>query len=108
MSRSHLYWTLCVPGLLLPYSAFVPWLVEHGLNLPLFVAELFSTRIGAFFGWDVIVSAVALLVFAWVEAKRIGARAFWLTAGAVFLVGVSLGLPLLLALRERKAEAAKA
>jgi hypothetical protein len=108
MSRGHLYWALCVPGLLLPYSAFVPWLVEHGLNLPLFVAELFSTRIGAFFGWDVIVSAFALLVFAWVEAKRIGARAFWLTAGAVFLVGVSLGLPLLLALRERKAEAAKA
>jgi hypothetical protein len=102
MSRGHLYWALCVPGLLLPYSAFVPWLVEHGLNLPLFVAELFSTRIGAFFGWDVIVSAVALLVFAWVEAKRIGARAFWLTVGAVFLVGVSLGLPLLLAQRERR------
>jgi hypothetical protein len=108
MSRGQIYWALCVPGLLLPYSAFVPWLAEHGLNLPLFVAELFSTRIGAFFGWDVIVSAVALLVFAWVEAKRIGARAFWLTAGAVFLVGVSLGLPLLLALSERKAEAAKA
>jgi hypothetical protein len=103
MSRSQVYWSLCVPGLLLPYSAFVPWLMQHGLDLPLFVAELFSTRIGAFFGWDVIVSAVALLVFAWAEARKIGLRAFWLTAVAVFLVGVSLGLPLLLALRERNA-----
>jgi len=108
MSRGQIYWALCVPGLLLPYSAFVPWLMEHGLDLPLFVAELFSTRIGAFFGWDVIVSAVALLVFAGVEAKRLGARAFWLTAVAVVLVGVSLGLPLLLALRERGAQPAKA
>lgn len=108
MSRGQVYWALCVPGVLLPYSAFVPWLIEHGLNLPLFVVELFSTRIGAFFGWDVIVSAVALLTFAGVETKRLGARAFWLTAVAVILVGVSLGLPLLLALRERGAEPAKA
>jgi hypothetical protein len=103
MSRGQIYWALCVPGLLLPYSAFMPWLIEHGLNLPLFAAELFSTRIGAFFGWDVIVSAVVLLTFAAIEARRLGARAFWLTAAAVFLAGVSLGLPLLLALREREA-----
>ena len=104
MSRSHLYWALCLPGAALPYAAFLPWFAEHGLDLPRFVAELFSTRIGAFFGWDVIVSAVVLLVFAVAEARRIGWRAVWLTAGATFLVGVSLGLPLLLALRERHAE----
>ena len=108
MSRGQIYWALCVPGVLLPYSAFVPWLIEHGLDLPLFVAELFSTRIGAFFGWDVIVSAVVLLTFAGIEAKRLGARAFWLTAAAVFLVGVSLGLPLLLALRERQGQPPRA
>lgn len=107
MTRGHLYWALCVPGLLLPYSAFAPWLAQHGPDLPLFVAELFSTRIGAFFGWDVIVSAVVLLTFAGVEARRIGWRAFWLTAAAVVLAGVSLGLPLLLALRERQAAAAR-
>lgn len=100
---SRLYWLLCLPGLLLPYSAFAPWVMEHGLAPGPFVAELFSTRIGAFFGWDVIVSAVVLLSFAAAEARRIGWRAFWITAAAVVLAGVSLGLPLLLALRERQA-----
>lgn len=104
MRRSHLFWALCLPGAALPYAAFLPWLAEHGLDLPRFVAELFSTRIGAFFGWDVIVSAVVLLTFAGFEARRLGGRAVWLTAAATFLVGVSLGLPLLLALRERHAE----
>lgn len=104
MSRSHLYWALCLPGAALPYAAFVPWLAQHGFDLPRFVAELFSTRIGAFFGWDVIVSAIVLLAFAIFESKRIGRGAVWLTAAATFLVGVSLGLPLLLALRERHAE----
>jgi hypothetical protein len=104
MSRSHLYWALCLPGAALPYAAFLPWVVEHGLNPPLFATELLSTRIGSFFGWDVIVSAVVLLAFATFEARRIGRRAVWLTAAATFTVGVSLGLPLLLALRERHAE----
>lgn len=104
MSRSHLYWALCIPGVALPYAAFLPWLAEHRLDIPRFVAELFSTRIGAFFGWDVIVSAVVLLAFAIFEARRLGWRVVWMTAAAVFLVGVSLGLPMLLALRERHAE----
>ncbi|CAN5271306.1 hypothetical protein BH10PSE4_BH10PSE4_28680 [soil metagenome] len=102
MSRRHLYWALCLPGAVLPYLAFIPWLTEHGLDPPRFMAELFSTRIGAFFGWDVIVSAVVLLAFAIFESRRIGRRAVWLTAAATLLVGVSLGLPLLLALRERR------
>jgi Na+/melibiose symporter-like transporter len=104
MSRSHLYWALCLPGAALPYAAFVPWAAEHGLDAPAFVAELFSTRIGSFFGWDVIVSAVVLLTFALFESPRLGQRAVWLTAAATGLVGVSLGLPLLLALRERHTE----
>lgn len=104
MARSHLYWALCLPGAALPYAAFLPWLAEHGLDLPRFAAELFSTRIGAFFGWDVIVSVIVLLAFAVAEARRIGWRVVWLTAAATLLVGVSLGLPLLLALRERHDE----
>jgi hypothetical protein len=98
---ARFYWFLCLPGLILPYAAFAPWIVEHGLSPGLFVAELFSTRIGAFFGWDVIVSAVVLLGFAAVESRRLGRHVLWLTAAPTLVVGVSLGLPLLLALRER-------
>ena len=51
---------LCVLGLVLPYSQFVPWLLEHGLNITVFVRELFANRISAFFAMDVIVSAIVL------------------------------------------------
>ncbi|HEX8187110.1 MAG TPA: DUF2834 domain-containing protein [Pyrinomonadaceae bacterium] len=95
------YLILCVLGVLVPYWQIAPWLSEHGLDLPLFFRQLFENRVGAFFGMDVFVSAAALLVFARVEGKRGGVRAWWLVAPAVAVVGVSLGLPLFLYLRER-------
>jgi NADH:ubiquinone oxidoreductase subunit K len=95
---------LCALGVLLPYWQIAPWLSEHGLDLSLFFRQLFESRVGAFFGMDVFVSAAALLVFARSERKRTGARAVWLVALAVAAVGVSLGLPLFLYLRERSPE----
>jgi hypothetical protein len=60
--RSY-YFLLTVLGLVLPYCFFVPWVQQHGLNLPLMLRELFSTRIGAFFGSDVLLSALAAIAF---------------------------------------------
>ena len=102
------YLILCALGVLLPYWQFAPWLWEHGPDLPLFFRQLFGNRVGAFFGMDVFVSAAALLLFAWGEGRRGGARAVWAVALAVVAVGVSLGLPLLLYLRERRSERAGA
>ena len=100
MKPKTLYLVLCLAGVALPYWQFLPWALQHGLNLPLFARELFANRIGAFFGMDVIVSAVALLVFTRVESARLGIRRRWLVVVAVLTVGVSLGLPLFLYLRE--------
>jgi|ERR1039458_2260909 hypothetical protein len=104
MKPKTLYLVLCLIGLLLPYSQFVPWVLQHGLNLPLFARELFANRIAAFFGMDVIVSAVALLVFTRIESTRLGIRRRWLVLIAVLTVGVSLALPLFLYLRELELE----
>jgi len=106
MKLKTAYLILCALGVLLPYWQFAPWLIEHGLDLPLFFGQLFENRVGAFFGMDVFVSAAALLVFAVSERKRMGVRAVWPVALAVLAVGVSLGLPLLLSLRERRRERA--
>jgi|SRR5271165_5158130 len=100
MKPKTLYLILCFAGLLLPYWQFVPWVLQHGLNLTLFVRELFANRIGAFFGMDVVVSAVVLLVFTRIESVRLGIRRRWLVVVAVLTVGVSLALPLFLYLRE--------
>jgi hypothetical protein len=65
-----LYLSLALVGAVLPYAQFLPWLAEHGLNLGLLMTELFSTRIGGFFGLDVLVSAVALIAFIRSEGAR--------------------------------------
>ena len=104
MKPKSLYLILCLLGLVVPYSAFVPWVAQHGLNLALFVRELLSTRIGAFFGADVLVSAVTLITFTRLEGKRVGTRHRWLVIVAVLTVGVSLALPLFLYLREAELE----
>ena len=100
MTLKNIYLALCVPGAVLPYTQFLPFLRDHGLNLPLFFDELFSTRIGAFFGWDVIVSCVVLWVFVLVEGRRAGIKHLWAPVAASLLVGVSLGLPLFLYQRQ--------
>jgi uncharacterized protein DUF2834 len=91
---------LCaIAGAVIPYSQFIPWIAEHGLNLHLLLTELFSTRIGAFFGLDVLVSAVVLLVFIIWEGKRLRMKMLWIPAAATCLIGVSCGLPLFLFMR---------
>ena len=81
MKARHFYLICCVLGLVLPYSQFVPWLLEHGLNVALLVRELFVNRISAFFAMDVIVSAIVLIWFIQSEGKRLRVRYLWLPHG---------------------------
>lgn len=104
MNRKVLYAVLCLLGFFLPYSQFIPWVFEHGPDLRLLVQQLFANRIGGFFGLDVLVSAVTLIGFIGSEGARLKIRALWLPIVSVLLVGVSLGLPLFLYMRERHLE----
>jgi len=89
-----------VLGLILPYSQFVPWLFQHGLNLTLFFRDLLANRISTFFAMDVIVSAIVLIWFIQSEGKRLRVRLLWLPTIGTLTVGVSLGFPLFLFLRQ--------
>ena len=105
MKRKTVYFAFSVLGILLPYSQFVPWVVtHHGVPMGLFLRELFANRIGGFFGMDVLVSAVVLIFFLRREGQRLRVRHLWLPIAGVFTVGVSLGLPLFLYLREQAVE----
>jgi hypothetical protein len=99
-----LYIILCILGTVLPYSQFVPFLLEHGLDLNLFIEQLFANRISAFFGMDVVISAIVFLAFVFWEGKRLEMRHLWVYVASL-LVGVSLGLPLFLLMRQRQLEA---
>ena len=104
MKPKTIYLLLCLVGFALPYAEFVPWVMDHGLNPGLFVQHLFINRISTFFALDVVVSAIVLLLFAAVESARLRIPNRWIVVLATFLVGVSLGLPLFLYLRERRLE----
>ena len=104
VTRKQVYLALCVLGFVLPYWQFVPWVAANGLNVRLFVEQLFANRIGGFFGMDVLVSAVVLVVLVRSERSLLTKGERWLPIAAVLLVGVSLGLPLFLYLCERALE----
>jgi hypothetical protein len=108
MKPKHVYLALCLLGTILPLAAFLPFLSAHGLDLREFVAQLFGTPVSSFFGWDVIVSSLVLWAFVCFEGRRVGVAGLWAPIAANLLVGVSLGLPLFLYMRERRREATPA
>lgn len=100
MRLRHVYLLLAILGAALPLALLFPFFRQHGLDVPLLFAQLFSTPSGAFFGMDVILSSIVLWIFVSAE-KNVPHR--WAPIVASLLVGVSLGLPLFLYLRERSA-----
>jgi hypothetical protein len=100
MSPKHVYLGLSIAGTVLTWAAFLPFLTDHGLDPRLFVEQLFATPVSAFFGWDVIVSSLALWAFVLFEGRRLGMTRLWAPIVANLAVGVSLGLPLFLYMRE--------
>jgi hypothetical protein len=106
MRPKHVYLGLCAVGTILPVAAFLPFLPTHGLDASEFVGQLFATPVSGFFGWDVIVSSLVLWAFVFIEGRRLQVPRLWAPIAANLLVGVSLGLPLFLYLREVHREAA--
>ena len=102
MNVKSLYLALCVAGTVIPYWQLIPFLRDHGLDLRLFVEQLFANPVSGFFAMDVIVSSAVLWTFVIVEGRRAGVKRLWAPIAANLGVGVSLGLPLFLYMRETR------
>jgi hypothetical protein len=102
VNRRALYLALCVIGTILPYSQFLPFFVERGIDLPLFLDQSFANRVAGGGTFDLLVSSVVLWVFVFSEGRRLGIKHLWMPVLANFAVGVSLGLPLFLYMREMR------
>ena len=99
---TKVYASLALIGTVAPLSQFMPWLSRHGLDIQLLIQQAFEPNIAAFAWLDVIISAVVLLLFIYWEGRRIKLQRLWIPALGTCAVGVSLGLPLFLMMRERK------
>ncbi|PSB45791.1 hypothetical protein C7B80_15730 [Cyanosarcina cf. burmensis CCALA 770] len=95
------YSILCILGTALAFSEILPFLFEHGFNPQIFVEQLFTNKISALFGWDVVVAELVLWAFIFWEGSRLGMKYLWVYF-ASSLIGVSTGLPFFLLMRQRK------
>jgi hypothetical protein len=102
-----LYLIAAILGTVLPLSQVLPFFSAHGLDMPLFVRQLFQNNVSAFFGIDVIISSFVLWLFVFSEGRRRGMSHLWLYVVCNLTIGVCLALPLFLFFRERKINAAR-
>ena len=58
----RVYLGLAVIGLILPYSQFISFLLENGVNMGLIIEEITAYRLSAFAWLDVVVTAVVVIV----------------------------------------------
>lgn len=93
------YILLCIAGTVLPLSQFVPWLAEHGVNVPLLIQLATSSHIAVFAWADVVVSGTVVAMFVLAESRKLAMRRSWVPL-ACLMVGPSLALPLFLFLHE--------
>jgi hypothetical protein len=107
MRPKTVYLVLGALGTVLPYWRFFPFLRDSGLDLQLFVEQMFANPVSGFFALDVVVSSLVLWVLVAVEGRRAGVRHLWAPIAANLAVGVSLGLPLFLYLRETALQSAQ-
>ena len=95
------YTLMCVIGTVLPYWAFISWLLENGIAPVMLLEEILASRLSMFAWADVLVSACALIWFINQEGRRRQVPVLYPLLGTC-LIGVSLGLPLFLLLLELK------
>ncbi|AOT08112.1 DUF2834 domain-containing protein [Pseudoalteromonas luteoviolacea] len=103
----YIYGVLCILGTILPYSVFLPWLAESGPNVFLLYTQISTNPLSSVAWLDVIVSAFVLVTFIIYEGRQLKINRLWLPILSTFIVGVSLGLPLFLLMRELHLEKAK-
>ena len=106
MKPKSIYLALCIVGAIVPYAVVLPCVRAHGLDMGLIVRELFANRVSASFVADVILSSVAFWAFVAIEGRRAAVRRLWIPVAANVVVGLSLGLPLFLYMREWRLESA--
>lgn len=99
------YLGLAIIGILIPYAAFVPWLLQNGVDIPQFFSDMMANPISIFAWLDVVVAAIALIGFIIHDGQKNQVKWRFIAIVGTLGVGVSCGLPLYLYLRERQCSA---
>jgi CDP-diglyceride synthetase len=104
IKTKHFYLLLAIIGTILTLWQLSLFSLQNGLNIVLMFSELFKNNATSFFGFDLIVTAVTVIFFIIFDGKRLKIKHLWLPLISIFLVGVALGFPLYLYIREIQIE----
>lgn len=95
---------MAIVGTALPLFNLFTYIMQFGFHPMPMIQFLFDDPLIAFVSWDVVISAMVLISFITFEGLRIRMKHQWLPIVATLTVGVSLGLPLFLFMRELRLE----
>ena len=93
---------LSVLGIMIPFGALIPWLLNNGLDLVALFNAAIANPISIVAWLDVLVAALVLLTFIVADSKRHKVKYHWLAIIGTLVVGVSFGFPLYLYLKEKQ------
>ena len=105
MTLSRFYLLMCLVGTLGPWFYFAGFFTEHGVDFPLFIAQMTPTLVAKGLTADISLSILVFWVWSFADARKQGVRNWWLVLPATFCVGFSLALPLYLFLRDCRQQA---
>ncbi|MEC9345824.1 MAG: DUF2834 domain-containing protein [Pseudomonadota bacterium] len=101
MSRTGIYLSLSIAGLLIPYAFLGLWLAAGGFDAMAFIRDMLRHPVGAFFASNIILSAISLLAFITIDRRRRDVPGSGTAVIGTIIAGPSFGLPYYLFLRER-------
>ena len=100
-ARERILLGLTIVGFLVPNTMVAVFLVDNGVDVGGYAEEWFDSLPAAQLAADLVIAAVAFLLWAAWEGRRLRMRTWWVPIPASLLVGLCFGLPLFLLMRER-------
>ena len=104
----RLLWGLAALGFVVPNVLLGIFIADEGLDVGGYFSLWTDSTPSTQLTLDLVIAAVAFLVWAAREGPRAGIRRWWLCIPATLLVGLCFGLPWFLAMRERALKGATA
>ena len=96
----QVYLIAAIVGTVVPWAFFGSFFWQNGIDIPAFLGGLFANGAAAGFSADVLISILVFWIWSFVDARRLGIRRWWIVLPFGCTVGLSLGLPAYLYLRE--------
>lgn len=95
------YLIAAVVGTVLPWSTFLPFLVDHGIHPVTILSALYVNGAAAGLTTDFFLTCFIFAVFVWRDARENRVAGWWAVIPAAPLIGLSMAVPVYLFLREK-------